>query len=170
LDRQEDWQCWFDAQAATLMLLARQWVPTVGDAEDVVEQGFLSFWRKRSGVRDPLAYLYVCVKSAALGWRRRQRRRARSDGIVAIAQEQAIETTVDADQETRERRVFVETALVSLPEQQREVVVMKIWGGLTFAQIAEVQNVPPATAASRYRYALAALRMQLDKDALNEWC
>jgi RNA polymerase sigma-70 factor (ECF subfamily) len=49
-------------------------------------------------------------------------------------------------------------ALLALSEEQREVVVMHIWGELTFAQIAEILDASANTVASRYRYALASLR------------
>jgi RNA polymerase sigma-70 factor (ECF subfamily) len=45
-----------------------------------------------------------------------------------------------------------------LPEIQRSVVTLKVWGGLTFAEIASALEIPANTAASRYRYALAELR------------
>ena len=60
-----------------------------------------------------------------------------------------------------ERRRLIEAALGRLPVAQREVLVMKIWGGLTFPQIAAALDIPPDTAASRYRYALAKLREEL---------
>jgi RNA polymerase sigma-70 factor (ECF subfamily) len=66
--------------------------------------------------------------------------------------------------EQDERRVSIESALAELPDPQREVVVMKIWGGLTFPQIAAALNVPNDTAASRYRYAVAKLREQLAEE------
>jgi RNA polymerase sigma-70 factor, ECF subfamily len=49
-------------------------------------------------------------------------------------------------------------ALSELPDDQREVVVMHVWGELTFSEIAELLGVSSNTAASRYRYALAKLR------------
>ena len=52
-------------------------------------------------------------------------------------------------------------ALWELPEDQREVTILHIWGELTFAQIAEVLSISLNTAASRYRYALAKLREAL---------
>ncbi len=52
-------------------------------------------------------------------------------------------------------------AMRTLPAEQSEVVVLKIWEEMTFAEIAEVLSVPPATAASRYRYALEKLAAQL---------
>jgi len=49
-------------------------------------------------------------------------------------------------------------ALDRLPRVQREVLVMKIWNELTFAEIGEALGVSQNTAASRYRYGLAALK------------
>ena len=55
----------------------------------------------------------------------------------------------------------LQRALLALPAEQREVVALKIDGGLTFAQIAQVMDVSINTAASRYRYALEKLRSSL---------
>jgi len=53
---------------------------------------------------------------------------------------------------------LVQDALNRLPANQRAVVTLKIWGGLTFAEIGAALDIPPNTAASRYRYALEDLR------------
>jgi RNA polymerase sigma-70 factor (ECF subfamily) len=63
--------------------------------------------------------------------------------------------------ERDERRAAVEAALAHLPEDQRTVLVLKVWGGLTFPQIADALSIPANTAASRYRYALDKLRTLL---------
>lgn len=42
-----DWQTWYDAHAARLLLFARQWLPERADAEDAVQIGFVKFWRNR---------------------------------------------------------------------------------------------------------------------------
>jgi RNA polymerase sigma-70 factor (ECF subfamily) len=63
--------------------------------------------------------------------------------------------------EQDERRLAIEAALAGLPKDQAEVVVMKVWGGLTLAQIATALSVSANTIASRYRYAIAKLREQL---------
>lgn len=60
-----------------------------------------------------------------------------------------------------ERSAEIERALRRLPADQREVLVLKIWGELTFDEIARQLEIPLNTAASRYRYALAALRQEL---------
>jgi RNA polymerase sigma-70 factor (ECF subfamily) len=56
-----------------------------------------------------------------------------------------------------------------LPAEQKEVLVMKIWGDLTFQQIADALDIPPGTAASRYRYALDALREEMKPGASQEF-
>ena len=53
---------------------------------------------------------------------------------------------------------WVQSALMKLPDYYREVLTLRIWGELTFEQIAEVTGAPPNTVASRYRYGLAELR------------
>jgi RNA polymerase sigma-70 factor (ECF subfamily) len=53
-------------------------------------------------------------------------------------------------------------ALKTLPPEQREVIALKVDGGLTFGQIAEILGVNANTAASRYRYALEKLRRVLE--------
>ena len=60
-----------------------------------------------------------------------------------------------------ERRAAIEEAMKRLPEEQREVLVLKIWGELTFEAIGRELTVSANTVASRYRYALAALRREL---------
>ena len=60
-----------------------------------------------------------------------------------------------------DRRTAIESALRRLPEEQREVLALKIWGGLTFDEVASQLGLSPNTAASRYRYALEALRSEL---------
>ena len=52
----------------------------------------------------------------------------------------------------------VAAAIDLLPREQREVLVMKIWNELTFAEIGEALEISQNTAASRYRYALASLK------------
>ena len=64
------------------------------------------------------------------------------------------------DDETRALQV----ALAALPGKFREVITLKIWGDLTFAQIGETLQISPNTAASRYRYGMDALRAQLQHE------
>ena len=62
----------------------------------------------------------------------------------------------------------MQKALESLPEEQKEVLIMKIWGDHTFKIISESLDVSINTAASRYRYGLAALKNLLDNEKHDE--
>lgn len=150
-----DWQSWLDRHGAALVLLARQFVPAQADAEDIVQDAFIRFWRTRSTVADPAAYLFSCVKRGALDRLRGQQRRLRREEQAARPE---AEPAFFAEAEKAERAALIQAALVTLPTEQAEVLVMKIWGGLSFTQIAMATDTSPNTSASRYRYALARLR------------
>lgn len=157
---QSDTDSWRDClgqHGPALLLFARQWSASRADAEDAVQAGFLRFWKTRGRARDPLAYLYACVRGAAMDLGRGDRRRERREHDAAPDPVSAFEHPL----ERAERGAAVEAALNQLPGDQREVVVLKIWGGLTFAQIATAVGVPASTAASRYRYALTRLSAEL---------
>ena len=159
----DDWAVWLDRHGAALVLFARQWVLDRADAEDIVQEAFDRFWRSRQRAADPTAYLYACVKHCALDWQRGRKRQTRREAAAARPE---AETLLAGSLEQDERRAAIDVALRNLPENQREVLVMKIWGGLTFPQIAAALQVSANTAASRYRYALARLREQLAEEPI----
>ena len=159
-DGPDRWRQWLDRHGPALVLFARQWSATRADAEDAMQNGFLKFWRTRDGAREPLPYLYACVRTAAMDLGRGERRRDRYER----ANEQPDASAFEFPVERHEREAAIETALGQLPGDQREVVVMKIWGELTFAQIGQALGVPLSTAASRYRYALTRLEQELSEE------
>jgi RNA polymerase sigma-70 factor (ECF subfamily) len=55
-----------------------------------------------------------------------------------------------------------------LPPEQREVIVLKFFHGMTFSEIGRVAGISPNTAASRYRYALDKLRLLLEEEKEDE--
>jgi RNA polymerase sigma-70 factor, ECF subfamily len=159
----EQWRVWFDRHSSALLLLARQWVFDCSAAEDVVQEAFVRFWQSRQSAKDPAAYLYGCVKHGALDWLRGRQRRTQRENAVARPE---AESLFCGPAEQAERQAAISAALGELPEEQREVVVMKISGGLSFSQISEALGISPNTAASRYRYALARLREQLAEEPI----
>ena len=159
------WPAWLDEHGPALLLLARQWTPDLATAEDIVQEGFLRFWRSRENATHPPAYLYACVKRCALEWHRSRHRRKRREESVAEPESSGA-ALLSGPIELDERRQQIEGALARLPELQREVLVMKVWGMLSFVQIGQALEIPPDTAASRYRYALVKLREQLPEERL----
>jgi RNA polymerase sigma-70 factor (ECF subfamily) len=152
----DDWSAWLDAHSGALVLFARQWLPCPTDAEDAVQDGFVRFWKARHRADDPTAYLFACVRRAALDRIRTDRRRTTRE--TWAARPAMAEPLFLAPIDRTERRAAIEAALDKLPEEQRAALVLKVWGGLTFPQIAEALEVSANTAASRYRYALDKLR------------
>jgi RNA polymerase sigma-70 factor (ECF subfamily) len=157
----DDWEAWLAEHGAALLLFARQYVGSLADAEDALQDAFVRFWRSRQRAREPLAYLYKCVRNAALDLRRTdQRRRRREFEAAQSAEDIWFETSVvEAD-----RRQAIERALRELPIEQREALVMKTWGGATYRQIAEALEVSSKTAASRCNKGLETLSSLLSED------
>jgi RNA polymerase sigma-70 factor (ECF subfamily) len=162
----DNWTGWLEEHGPTLVLVARQYVPSRTDAEDIVQEAFLRFWRARDQAVDPVAYLYACVRGCALEWLRGNRRRAHRESAVARHEASADSALFFAPLAQAERRSAIEEALQQLPEAQREVLVLKIWAGLSFTQVAQALGIPINTAGSRYRYALAKMRELLAEESI----
>src|SRR3954469_890114 len=151
----EDWKICFAELAPGLVLFARQFVRSIADAEDIVQEAFVRFWRKQHSIQNR-ALLFATVRSISLDLLRRDARRARREAD-AVADADANVAQPEFDNTTDSQRALI-NAIGRLPAEQREVLVMKIWNELTFADIASVLGISQNTAASRYRYALAALK------------
>jgi len=150
----EDWKVCFSELAPGLVLFARQFVRTGADAEDIVQDAFVRFWRKEHSIENR-ALLFATVRSVALDLLRRDARRARRETNAALEMEQTTAQQFDFDDGSQQE---LAAAVDRLPVEQREVLVMKIWNELTFAEIGQALGISQNTAASRYRYALAALK------------
>ena len=112
-----------------------------------------------AGIREERAFLIRLAHNAAIDLMRRRGTRDRTRENFAAEMISPFAPAGDPDE-----KVFREelaAALGELPEEQRAVVHLKLWEGLTFEQIAAALDIPPNTAASRYRYGLDKLRERL---------
>jgi RNA polymerase sigma-70 factor (ECF subfamily) len=143
----------YERHGPALLAYARSFVGDAGIAEDVVQQVFVKLLQGEAAVPDiPAAYLYRAVRNGALN--------ARRNGLRNAPLEQASLWFVHRGG-NQEAALSLQAALGELPEEQREVVMMRIWSGMTLDEIAAATHVSLNTVASRYRYALEKLRQQL---------
>ena len=151
-----NWEQLYDEHAKALTLYARQWLPSLSDAEDAVQDAFIRLLKSPQQFSEkPVPILYQAVKWAALDRIRSSQRRGRREEASSADAEQV--SLFEDHLDKRERREAVEAAMQQLPEEQREVLTMHIWGELPFREIGETLGISLNTAASRYRYALKKL-------------
>jgi RNA polymerase sigma-70 factor (ECF subfamily) len=139
--------------APALRLYARQWPE--GD-EDLVQDAFVKLAQQSPAPEQALPWLYRVVRNGALAAGRGAARRRRRQDKVSAAEAwfAAADDRLDGREATR--------LLAELPLEQREVVVARIWGGLTFEEVARLAGCSLPTAHRRYQAGLAALRERLE--------
>ncbi len=157
----ENWTEWFDRNGPRLLLWAKQWSRSASDAEDILQEAFIRYWKhQRSLGGNPLGLLFASVRRTATDCARKNLRREAREQLSDLAATEEIPWFEPSGMDP-ERQGLLEAAIKRLPSEQREVLVLKIWGELTFEEIAGELDISANTAASRYRYALTALRKEL---------
>lgn len=152
---QEQWRSWLNEHGRRLLLCARQWTSSLAEAEDVLQDAFVRYWKNQRHLPgNPNALIITSIRRAAIDHGRSRSRRINRE-TQAYELEDKVSFFEPGEGEINQD---LEKAVKALPGEQREVVVMKIWGMLTFDEIAHQLGISQNTAASRYRYALAALR------------
>jgi RNA polymerase sigma-70 factor (ECF subfamily) len=143
-----------DAHAAALELYAAQWTQSPGD---VVQETFLQLFRQERLPEATVAWLYRVTRNRAINAARASRWRRHHEAAVADGRRGWFESSdvgeLEADEAAQQ--------LGQLPGQQREVIVARLWGGLSFEQIGEVTGTSSSTACRRYQQGIEALRKRL---------
>jgi len=151
----------FDLTASRLVRFAATVTRQQHDAEDAVQTTLVRLAaqpRSLVKVQCPWAYLLRMVRNEALLIARRKQRSLAAGDLSDLTSHCPVD---EAEREESHRAVW--SALRTLPPEQAEVVVLKIWEELTFAQIGDVLQISPNTAASRYQYAMVKLTSRLGK-------
>jgi RNA polymerase sigma-70 factor (ECF subfamily) len=152
-----------EERAAALVLYARQWLDRAA-AEDVVQESLIAMLTERQPPEKPVAWMFRAVRNAAIDAARATSRRRRREQLVAESRDRWLESRPDAllDAEVAQH------ALRQLEPEYRHVVVLRIWGELGFAEIAEIMQTSVSTAHGRYGAALKQLRLALEKPCKNQ--
>ncbi len=145
-------------RAAGLRLFAQQWVDAA-TAEDVVQEALVALLAERPAPQNPVAWMYRVVRNAAFDQHRSSTRRRRREQVVAEARGDWFEAARMRHSTRGRRRPRIE----SLSKENRQLIVMRIWGELGFAEIASVMDMSVSTVHDKYKKALSELRSVLEK-------
>ena len=148
---------WFEAHADALVLYARQWLDR-GGAEDVVQEVFVRLMAQRREPPNVKAWLYACVRNAAISearsvFRRRRREQTaagRTPGWFNAHPRDVLEADT------------VQRAVQSLPARQREVLLLRVWSGMTLNEVAQVTGLAISTIFDEYRRGLDGVRRVME--------
>ena len=152
----------YDEHAQPLYAFLLNFTRDEADTRDLLQEIFIKVTREPrllDGIRTERAFLIRLAHNAAIDLMRRRGTRDRTKENFAAEIISPFAPTSDSDEKVFREELAV--ALGELPEEQRAVVHLKLWEGLTFEEIAAALEIPPNTAASRYRYGLDKLRGRL---------
>ena len=151
----------FDLTSHRLVRFAVTLTSNQHDAEDCVQTTLVRVAREPSllaSVICPWAYLLRMVRNEALLVGRRKRQRRLGGNLEDLVTHCRVD---ELEREETHRQIL--SALRTLPPEQAEVVVLKIWEEMTFAEIGSILETSQNTVASRYQYAMAKLTKRLLK-------
>ena len=143
-----------EKHGAALVLYARQWCTC---PEDIVQDAFAKLVSRPARPEHVAAWLYRVVRNGAMSAARGERRRRQREQRTAASEVWFSDAAGALDAQE------ASAALGDLPGELREVVVARIWGGLTYAEIAELTATSTSTAQRRYEQGLRELQTQLEK-------
>lgn len=139
-----------EEHGGALELFAAQWTNA---PDDCVQEAFLELVRQPAVPEKIVPWLYRVVRNRAISFLRRGLRQRKHEAAASRPEcwfAATGESVLDAQTTT--------AALRELPDEQREVIIARIWGGLNFEQIGEVVGASTSSAHRRYEAGLLALR------------
>jgi RNA polymerase sigma-70 factor (ECF subfamily) len=145
-------------RAPALVLYARQLLDAAA-ADDAVQDALVALIGQRRPPENPAAWMYRAVRNAAIDQIRVTKRRRQREQAVAGQRRELFETQAEVMIDAR----MAEEWLNRLDPERREVVVLRIWADLGFAEIADVMQLGVSTVHDRYHAALRELRRALEQ-------
>lgn len=160
--------------APRLLGYARSMLGDHDAAEDVLQQLFAAFIRRAPHLPAQTrlrAYLFTAARNHVANAHRSQHRRTNfSQKYEAFVRWRGYQPTGPAQRaEADELRIMIDRVLATLSPVEREAVLLRTQGGMTFTEIAEALGTPRGTVATRYRTAIGKLRKLLAKDDSKQW-
>ena len=137
----------YEQHGRGLIAYACTFLPGFASAEDVLHQVFERLLRGGIDIEgSPVPYLYRAVRNAAL------------NDVRNRARDVVLDDWLESPPDMRDAGIVLQSALRDLPVEQREVITLRVWGQMTFDEVATTLGIPAKTAESRYRYGLSKLK------------
>jgi RNA polymerase sigma-70 factor, ECF subfamily len=147
----------YQRYAPSVLSMARRQLGDLGSAEEVTQETFTAVWRSarrfESNGGSGSAWIYTIARNAII-----DRARQRPEPIVKLLSEVSAEAGPEESAEASWLTWRIHSALVQLPEQERVVLELAYWGGLSQFEIASYLDVPIGTVKTRTRAGLRRLR------------
>ncbi|TWT41727.1 ECF RNA polymerase sigma factor RpoE [Phycisphaerae bacterium RAS1] len=151
----------FDRHAPRALGLLLKLLRSRPDADDVLQDVFCAVWTRAAEYNaergSPIAWLLLIARSRAIDYLRRRRRDTNPGAAVERVAADDAASLIDRDETSRGAR----RALADLPPEQRSVIELAFYGGLTHEQIALQRSLPLGTVKTRIRLGMKRLRETL---------
>jgi RNA polymerase sigma-70 factor (ECF subfamily) len=155
----------YDRYGAILFGLAVRIVSSRPEAEDVVQQVFLQVWNRAGDFDEArgrvFSWLVTLARSRAIDRLRALGVRSRAVETATQSQPREAAPTGEAAVLRGEQRELIRQVMETLSAEQREVLILAYFEGLTQTEIAERSNTPLGTVKTRMRNGLMKLRQAL---------
>ncbi len=159
--RSDDDALWIRSLTPVLVLFARQ---RCHCAEDVVQEAMLKWFEQDLRPEDTSAWLFRVVRRLSANAQRAHRRRERHEFVASSRKNTWFMPAPDV-------ALDIQAVTDSLSQQtleDREIIVARLWGGLSFEEIGTLNETSPSTASRRYQTAIASLRRDLNVNSLRK--
>lgn len=151
----------YDHARGAVYGLALSYLKNGHDADDITQDTFVRIWEKAPLYRSqgsPMAWILTIAKNLAL-------MRLRERGKVSdLPQEDWESLAIPSPEVTIEERQVLQAAMTVLDSTERQVILLHAVTGLKHREIAELLEIPLATALSKYHRGLKKLRNALEGD------
>jgi len=148
---------WYEAHGRELMLYARQW-NLDQQAEDMVQDAFIKLLKQRRCPDNVRAWLFRVVRNASISRVRRLQQRRQARHKFGHRETLWFESRRDDLIDAR----LVQDLLQTLPSHLREIVLLRIWGQMSFKEVAQVVNKSIPWIHHDYKTALEMIRKNLE--------
>ena len=151
---------WYEACGAELRLYALQW-HTYQVAEDLVQDAFIKLMKQRAWPDEVRPWLFRVVRNSAISRLRRKLRSKKAQAVFPQTHGCWFESRTDERLDAKQAQAVLET----LPTERREIVVLRIWGQLSFREISDIIQKSIPWVHREYQAALGMIKSRLESSS-----